>query len=99
MEKKLRVTEDERDKVFEEFQSAEEKLLAAEETATKVPRCPARTHLTSLSSLPLSCPFLSSPVLPCPLPCAVRLRVSSVRLSPVALAPARARTRSFFLPA
>lgn len=38
MEKKLRVTEDERDKVFEEFQTAEEKLLAAEETATKVPR-------------------------------------------------------------
>lgn len=37
LEKKLRVTEDERDKVFEEFQTAEEKLLTAEETATKVP--------------------------------------------------------------
>ena len=36
MEKKLRVTEDERDKVFEEFQTAEEKLLTAEEVATKV---------------------------------------------------------------
>lgn len=36
LEKKLRVTEDERDKVFEEFQTAEEKLLGAEETATKV---------------------------------------------------------------
>lgn len=32
----MRVTEDERDKVFEEFQTAEEKLLIAEETATKV---------------------------------------------------------------
>lgn len=32
----MRVTEDERDKVFEEFQTAEEKMLAAEETATKV---------------------------------------------------------------
>lgn len=37
MEKKLRVTEDERDRVFEEFQTAEEKLLGAEETATTVP--------------------------------------------------------------
>lgn len=33
----MRVTEDERDRVFEEFQTAEEKLLGAEETATKVP--------------------------------------------------------------
>lgn len=32
----MRVTEDERDKVFEEFQTAEEKLLSAEEVATKV---------------------------------------------------------------
>lgn len=32
----MRVTEDERDKVFEEFQTAEEKLLAAEEVAAKV---------------------------------------------------------------
>lgn len=36
MEKKLRITEDERDKVLEEFQKAEEKLLTAEEVATKV---------------------------------------------------------------
>lgn len=36
MEKKMRTTEDERDKVFEELQTAEEKLLSAEETATKV---------------------------------------------------------------
>lgn len=36
MEKKLRVTEDERDRVTEEFQTAEEKLLTAEEVATKV---------------------------------------------------------------
>lgn len=34
----MRITEDERDKVFEEFQTAEEKLLAAEEVATKVTR-------------------------------------------------------------
>lgn len=32
----MRVTEDERDKVFEEFQAAEEKLLTAEEAAAKV---------------------------------------------------------------
>lgn len=32
----MRVTEDDRDKVFEEFQTAEEKLLTAEEVATKV---------------------------------------------------------------
>lgn len=32
----MRITEDERDKVFEEFQKAEEKLLVAEEVATKV---------------------------------------------------------------
>lgn len=42
MEKKLRITEDERDKVFEEFQSAEEKMLAAEEVATKVFSVPFR---------------------------------------------------------
>lgn len=36
MEKKLRITEDERDKVLEDFQNAEEKLLTAEEVATKV---------------------------------------------------------------
>lgn len=36
MEKKLRITEDERDRVCEEFQNAEEKLLTAEEVATKV---------------------------------------------------------------
>lgn len=36
LEKKLRVTEDERDKVIEEFQTAEEKLLGADEVATKV---------------------------------------------------------------
>lgn len=36
LEKQLRITEDERDKVFEEFQTAEEKLLTAEEVATKV---------------------------------------------------------------
>lgn len=40
LEKKLRVTEDERDKVFEEFQTAEEKLLTAEESATKVSQLP-----------------------------------------------------------
>lgn len=32
----MHVTEDERDRVIEEFQSAEEKLLTAEGVATKV---------------------------------------------------------------
>lgn len=69
MEKKLRVTEDERDKVFEEFQTAEEKLLAAEETATKVSHTVAAwTPLTfSLLSLP---PVLSLFLSPVPCVCA-----------------------------
>lgn len=64
MEKKLRVTEDERDKVFEEFQTAEEKLLAAEETATKVSHTVAAwTPLTfSLLSLPPVLSLSLSPV-------------------------------------
>ena len=36
MEKKLRAAEDERDRVIEEFQTAEEKLLSAEDVASKV---------------------------------------------------------------
>lgn len=72
MEKKLRVTEDERDKVFEEFQTAEEKLLAAEETATKV------SH-TVAAWTPLTFSLLSLPPVPVPvscLPCRVRACVS-----------------------
>jgi len=36
LEKRLRVSEDERDKVLEEYQGVEEKLLTADEVATKV---------------------------------------------------------------
>lgn len=60
MEKKLRTTEDERDKVFEELQTAEEKLLSAEETATKVSdclKCMSFFNSFLLSVFPLSCPL------------------------------------------
>lgn len=46
----MRVTEDERDKVLEEYQSVEEKLLTADEVATKVLSCvPFIIFLTFLS--------------------------------------------------
>lgn len=86
MEKKLRITEDERDKVFEEFQTAEEKLLAAEETATKV-RAPSSTDSANFSLLSLP-PVLSCPVLSAVPRVSVCLRASVS----VALAPACAHT-------
>lgn len=85
MEKKLRVTEDERDKVFEEFQTAEEKLLAAEETATKV------SH-TVAAWTPLTFSLLSLPPVPVPVSCllyrvCVSLSVCVRLFLPAALAP------------
>lgn len=88
MEKKLRITEDERDKVFEEFQTAEEKLLAAEETATKV-RALSCTDSANFSLLSLP-PVLSCPVLSTVPRVSVCLRASAS--VSVALAPACAHT-------
>lgn len=90
MEKKLRVTEDERDKVFEEFQTAEEKLLAAEETATKV------SH-TGAAWTPLTFSLLSLPPVPVPVFCAVCVCLSlcvCASLSPCRSRAPCARSRS-----
>lgn len=81
----MRVTEDERDKVFEEFQTAEEKLLSAEEVATKVSD-PAVHEFPSNCSLflsfflssVLSCPLLSRPVFHCTRSCACARSRNSV---------------------
>lgn len=72
MEKKLRIAEDERDKVFEELQTAEEKLLTAEEVATKVFIVPSLHLITSFLSFLLSV-CLSVPALltPCALLAAI----------------------------
>lgn len=83
MEKKLRVTEDERDKVFEEFQTAEEKLLAAEETATKV------SH-TVAAWTPLTFSLLSLPPVPVPVSCLL-CRVCVSLCVCASLSPCRSR--------
>lgn len=61
-EKLLRASEDERDRVLEELHRAEDSLLAADETAAKVPAAGARV-LICLSSLPPCLPPSLSPPL------------------------------------
>lgn len=60
-EKLLRASEDERDRVLEELHKAEDSLLAADETAAKVPGR-AAWHSTRMANFLFLSPSLSFPV-------------------------------------
>lgn len=78
LEKQLRVSEDERDRILEELHSAEDSLLTADEKATKVASLDA---LTSFSPVFLPLSFCTSS------PSSRRLHAITLPAAPPSLPP------------